>query len=151
LPESVPIKYLAEAKRSLQTGPRRERFSFLNTVMENASTWYTSAEQITAAAPALMSAFTSASQPDEAHHKQLGLADDLLLKVAKIDRTAFQELLKAVEASRDGFANGIVEQMNRALAGSLNFPKWWSQDHHFRLLVTLRDQDLVFTIRDRTG
>jgi putative AbiEii toxin of type IV toxin-antitoxin system len=56
-----------------------------------------------------------------------------------------------VDASKDGFANGIVERMNRELAGSLNFPKWWSQDHQFQLLLTLRDQDLVFTIRDRTG
>ncbi|MFA1543494.1 AAA family ATPase [Actinomadura monticuli] len=151
LPESVPVKYLAEGKRSLRTGPRKERQSFLNTIFDNAPSWFGSQEQITAAAPRLMTAFTAASQPTEEHDKQLALADDLLLKVAKIDRTAFQELLKAVDASKDGFANGIVERMNRALAESLNFPKWWSQDHQFQLLLTLRDQDLVFTIRDRTG
>lgn len=151
LPESVPIKYLAEAKKSPRTGPRRERQSFVNTILEHASVWFGSKEQITAAAPALISAFNAATQDTADHESQLVLADDLLLKVAKIDRTAFQELLKAVDASKDGFANGIVERMNRALAASLNFPKWWSQDHHFQLLLTLRDQDLVFTIRDRTG
>ena len=56
-----------------------------------------------------------------------------------------------MDAARDGFANGIVERMNGALAAALNFPKWWSQDHQFQLRLTLRDQDLVFTIRDRTG
>ncbi|GGN98844.1 AAA family ATPase [Microbispora bryophytorum] len=152
LPESVPIKYLAEAKTSVQTGPRKQRYSFLNLVMENAQSLFGgSVEQVAPAPPALTTAFAAASEPTDEHDRQLALADDLLLKVAKINRTAFQELMKAVEAGRDGFANGVVEQMNRALAASLNFPKWWSQDHHFRLLLTLRDQDLVFTIRDRTG
>ena len=151
LPESVPIKYLAEAKKSLRTGPRRERQSLVNTILENGASWFGSPEDLTAAAPKLMTAFAEASQHTEEQDEQLALADDLLLKVAKIDRTAFQELLKAVDASKDGFANGIVERMNRELASSLNFPKWWSQDHQFELLLTLRDQDLVFTIRDRTG
>jgi hypothetical protein len=151
LPESVPIKYLAEATKSPRTGPRKERQSFLNAILENGASWFGSPEQITKAAPSLMTAFTAASQPTAAHDKQLALADDLLLKVAKIDRSAFQELLKAVDASKDGFANGIVVRMNRELAATLNFPKWWSQDHQFQLLLTLRDQDLVFTIRDRTG
>lgn len=151
LPESVPIKYLANTKKSLRTSPRKERQSFLNTILDNASSWFGTAEQVTAAAPKIMSAFNAVSMETAAHDKQLVLAEDLLLKVAGIDRTAFEELLKAVDASKDGFANGIVERMNRELAASLNFPKWWSQDHQFQLLLTLRDQDLVFTIRDRTG
>lgn len=151
LPESVPIKYLADAKVSAQTGPRKERYVFLNTIMENATSWFGTAETVTTAASHLVSAFAAANTQTEAHERQLALSDDLLLKVAEIDRIAFKELLKAVEAGRDGFANGIVEQMNRALAASLNFPRWWSQDHEFKLLLTLRDQDLVFTIRDRTG
>ncbi|MEV6348369.1 AAA family ATPase [Actinoplanes sp. NPDC051851] len=151
LPQSVPIKYLAEEERSLRTGPRQSRLGLVNTLLENASSWFASAEGVTAATPTLVSTFTAASAQSAEHDKQLALADDLLLQVAGIDRTAFQELLKAVEAGKDGFANGIVERINRGLAGALNFPKWWSQDLHFQLLVTLRDQDLVFTIRDRTG
>ena len=151
LPQSVPIKYLAVEERSLRTGPRKTRLGLMNTIMENASSWFGSAEEVTAAAPTLISAFSAASTQSAEHDKQLALADDLLLKVAGIDRTAFQELLNAVEAGKDGFANGIVERINRGLAGALNFPRWWSQDLHFQLLVTLRDQDLVFTIRDRTG
>jgi hypothetical protein len=81
----------------------------------------------------------------------LQLADDLLRKVAGIDRTAFVQLRRAVESGDDGYANSIVQRMNDKLAAALNFPKWWSQDRQFQLLLTLRDQDLVFTIRDRTG
>ncbi|MFJ4851463.1 AAA family ATPase [Streptomyces sp. NPDC088733] len=150
LPESVSIQYLAQGKASLRTSPRRGRQTFLGVLFDNTD-WFTSAEHIAAAAPSLVSAFSTASQQTDSHDKQLVLAEDLLLKVAKIDRVAFKELLKAVDDSRDGFANGIVERMNDALAASLNFPRWWSQDHQFQLLLTLRDQDLVFTIRDRTG
>jgi hypothetical protein len=151
LPQSVPIKYLAEGERSLRTSPRKTRLGLVNTILENGLSWFASAEGVTAATPALMSAFSAANTQNKEHDKQLALADDLLLKVAGINRTAFQELLGAVDEGRDGFANGIVERINRGLAGALNFPRWWSQDQHFQLLVTLRDQDLVFTIRDRTG
>ncbi|OUD00115.1 AAA family ATPase [Streptosporangium minutum] len=152
LPDSVPIRYLAEGKSSAQTGPRKERHSFIKLIMENAPSLFgASSERDTSVAPTLASAFAAANQSTESHDRQLALADDLLLKVATISRIAFQELLKAVESGRDGFANGIVERMNRTLAASLNFPKWWSQDNQFQLLLTLRDQDLVFTIRDRTG
>lgn len=151
LPQSVPIGHLASVSRSLLASPRKERLSFVNSLFDNANSWFSSVEQVSAAAPPLMHAFTTLNQQTTEHDKQLALADDLLLKVAKIDRSAFEELLKAVNAGKDGYANGIVERMNRALAASLNFPRWWSQDHQFQLLLTLRDLDLVFTIRDRTG
>jgi predicted ATP-dependent endonuclease of OLD family len=151
LPESVPIRYLAEGVKSWRTGPRKQRQSFLSEFLDHASDWFSSAESFNAAAPHVMKAYTMAEQEVKGYDKQLALADDLLLKVAGINQTAFDELLKAVDAAKDGYANGIVEQMNRALAASLNFPKWWSQDHQFQLRLTLRDQDLVFTIRDRTG
>ncbi|MEU0804188.1 AAA family ATPase [Streptomyces sp. NPDC005970] len=150
LPQSVPVEYLASQQSTLRTRSRNARRSFLRTVMDHADS-FTSADQLTTAAPNLTSAFSTANQPDEGHDKQLALADQLLLKVAKIDRTAFQELLAAVDAGKEGFANGIVEQMNQQLARSLNFPKWWTQDNQFQLQMTLRDQDLVFTIKDRTG
>ncbi|MFT7837786.1 AAA family ATPase [Saccharothrix sp. BKS2] len=151
LPESVPIRYLADGAKSWRTAPRQERQSFLNMLLDNAPHWFASPESVNASASEVFRAYTAAQTETTEHDKQLALADDLLLKVAKIDRTAFEELLKAVDAARDGFANGIVERMNGALAAALNFPKWWSQDHQFQLRLTLRDQDLVFTIRDRTG
>ncbi|WP_433272682.1 ATP-dependent nuclease [Actinosynnema sp. CS-041913] len=151
LPESVPIRCLADGTASTRTGPRKARQSFLNKLFDNAPNWFASPEQVNASASTVLEAFTAATRATTAHDKQLRLADDLLLKVAKIDRTAFEELLKAADEAKDGFANGIVERMNSALAAALNFPRWWSQDHQFQLLLTLRDQDLVFTIRDRTG
>lgn len=151
LPESVPIRYLAEGVKSWRTGPRKQRQSFFSEFLDHASDWFSSPESFNAAAPQVLKAYAVAEQEAKGYDKQLALADDLLLKVAGIDRTAFDELLKAVDAAKDGYANGIVEQMNRALAASLNFPKWWSQDHQFQLRLTLRDQDLLFTIRDRTG
>ncbi|MFF5303527.1 AAA family ATPase [Streptomyces sp. NPDC013161] len=150
LPQSVPVEHLAGQRSTLQTRSRTARRTFVRTIFDNAN-FFTSPEQLTTAVPNLTSAFSTANQPDEDHDKQLALADQLLLKVAKIDRTAFQELLTAVEEGKEGFANGIVERMNRQLAQSLNFPKWWTQDNQFQLQMTLRDQDLVFTIKDRTG
>ncbi|MFM9442131.1 AAA family ATPase [Streptomyces acidiscabies] len=150
LPHSVPVEYLAGQHTTLRTRSRNTRQSFVKTVMDHAES-FSSAEQLTTAMPSLLTAFSTVNEPDEAHDKQLALADQLLLKVAKIDRTAFQELRKAVDQGKEGFANGIVERMNRQLAQSLNFPKWWTQDNQFQLQMTLRDQDLVFTVKDRTG
>lgn len=151
LPASVPIKYLADATTSVRTGPRPARQALINTVLDHAGTWFGSTESFTAAAPGLKTAVQAASQTTAEHQKQLALADELLLKVAKIDRVAFRELHKAVEDGKDGFAHGLVDKMNRDMAAALNFPRWWSQDREFRLLLTLREQDLVFTVRDRTG
>jgi predicted ATP-dependent endonuclease of OLD family len=152
LPPSVPLSHLAQRSAgSLRTSPRRSRQRFLNTLFDEGPSWFSSPDAMTAAGPSIVSAYSSASTDDTQHLAELSLVDDLLLKVAGIDRSAFQELLAAVDEGRDGYANGIVEQMNKQLATSLNFPNWWSQDHQFQLLLTLRDQDLVFTIRDRTG
>jgi len=150
LPQSVPLAYLAGANGTLRSGPRGRRVTLMSTLLGNDS-WFESTDALNAAGQKLVAAFSTAREHDEDHDKQLALVDDLLLKVAKIDQSAFEELLKAVEASQDGFANGIVEKMNAQLAYALNFPKWWSQDHQFQLRMTLRDQDLVFTVRDRTG
>ncbi|WP_427923938.1 AAA family ATPase [Streptomyces sp. cg40] len=150
LPQSVPVEYLAGQQTTLRTRSRNARRSFIRTILDHSAS-FNSDQELTTAVPNLTSAFSTANKPDEDHDKQLALADQLLLKVAKIDKSAFQELLAAVEDGQEGFANGIVEHMNRQLAQSLNFPKWWTQDNQFQLQMTLRDQDLVFTIRDRTG
>ncbi|MFI8351430.1 AAA family ATPase [Streptomyces sp. NPDC085596] len=150
LPQSVPVEYLAGRSTTLRTRSRTTRRFFVRTIMDHAE-HFRSPEQLNAIAPDLVTAYSTVNEPDTEHDKQLALADQLLLKVAKIDQTAFQELLTAVDDGREGFANGIVEKMNQQLAQSLNFPRWWSQDNQFQLQMTLRDQDLVFTIKDRTG
>ena len=75
----------------------------------------------------------------------------ILVTVGGIHVSAFVELRKALRNDDEGLANGIVASMNSQLEESLNLSKWWSQDHHFRLGIAVRDFDIVFTIRDRTG
>lgn len=81
---------------------------------------------------------------------QWELAKRLLIEVAGITKHDFEQLSAAVQSS-DAYAEALVAKMNRKLADSLNFRKWWTQDSEFSLQVKLRDFDLVFTIRDRTG
>ncbi len=150
LPDSVPLAYLAAGKWTRGVRGREERKAIMEVLEQNSESWFGSAETLTASATSVINAIKPAPRPEDLR-KRLKLADDLLVKIADVDRSAFQELLGAVREDAEGFANGIVKQINQALAASLNFPKWWSQDLHFELLVTLRDQDLVFTIRDRTG
>ncbi|GLY43017.1 hypothetical protein Amsp01_090400 [Amycolatopsis sp. NBRC 101858] len=152
LPDSVPIRYLVDGKHSFQTRPRPLRQKFLRTVTSNATSWWGTSEQPPPEQQhSAAQAYNDANQSSEDYEKQLRLADKLLFTVAGISRKAFTALWNAVEADDNGYANGVVDQMNRQLATTLNFPKWWSQDNHFQLMLTLRDQDLVFTIRDRTG
>jgi predicted ATPase len=82
--------------------------------------------------------------------RQWELARRLLMDVAGITREEFSELSTAVRTS-EGYAEALVDKMNRKLADSLNFRRWWSQDTDFALRLQLRDFDLVFTIHDRTG
>jgi predicted ATP-dependent endonuclease of OLD family len=51
----------------------------------------------------------------------------------------------------NGYANSLVDVVNSELSKALNFPHWWSQDSLFTLYVSLRDLQLVFMIKDRTG
>ena len=81
----------------------------------------------------------------------MNLAFDLLVTVGGIHTSAFTELQEALRRDDEGLANGIVgvnERSNRKGAESCEM---WSQDHRFRLAINVRDFDLVFTIRDRTG
>jgi len=74
-----------------------------------------------------------------------------LFRVANIDQTAFKDLAEAIADEREGYVNGVIQKINAALARHLNFPRWWAQDREFRLMVSPREHELVFTIRDRTG
>lgn len=90
------------------------------------------------------------AEPDEELLQQWILARRLLIEVAGITSNEFTELRDAVHTS-EGYAEALVDKMNRKLADSLNFRRWWTQDRDFALRLRLRDFDLVFTIRDRTG
>ncbi|MEH2011284.1 AAA family ATPase [Nostoc sp.] len=87
----------------------------------------------------------------EKREKQFNLAYKLICKIAQVDIKALVDLAKAIKDGMQGYANGIIEDINRQLAINLNFPNYWVQDRNFCLKVMARDYDLVFTITDRTG
>ncbi|MFD1715217.1 ATP-dependent endonuclease [Amnibacterium flavum] len=87
---------------------------------------------------------------EDAAAASLKLMRDLLIDVADVDPEAFQQLLDASD-SDDGYSAAITESMSQAIADSLNFPQWWSQDRDFALEVHKDGFFLVLTMRDRTG
>ncbi|GAA4726584.1 hypothetical protein GCM10025782_26230 [Pedococcus ginsenosidimutans] len=153
LPDSVPLAYLTATDKAKKARPRAKMLRWIENMVTNPD-WFGSKETIDKAAPQLIedyTAFNAVDEIDDEHLMQrLELAEKLLVQVAGIGKDAFEQLKTAVR-NHDGYANGIVKRMNEDLAKALNFPKWWSQDSEFSLALTLRDFDLVFTVRDRTG
>lgn len=153
LPDSVPLAYLTATDKAKKAQPRKNTLRWVENIIANSDRFSTK-EKIEKAIPQLVedyNAFQSVDESDDKHLKErLNLAEKLLVQVAGIGKDAFEQLKTAVR-DHDGYANGIVEKMNEDLAKALNFPKWWSQDSEFSLTLTLRDFDLVFTVRDRTG
>lgn len=151
LPDSVPIDYLVDTRANKTARPRQQTLRWMENLRDNVDAWFGTPEITVTSASKIREAFGAASDDSDDHLiARLKLAEDLLITVAGIDRSAFEELRKAVKQS-EGYANGLVAKMNVRLAEALNFPKWWSQDSEFSLYLTLRDFDLVFTVRDRTG
>ncbi len=155
LPDLVPIEYLADSAsapgaEALQSRASRQRV--LSTVMRLGSSVLGSQEKVTASAPKIAEAFSSLGQSaTPTSTDELALAADLLLKIGGIGPEHFADLLKAISEGRDGYVNGIQEQINKSLASRLNFRRWWTQDSSFQLRVSIREADLAFVIRDRTG
>jgi predicted ATPase len=167
LPNSVSIRGLAraalESKSSrLEVLDRQQRFELLETfepIVRNQS-WFADPEAIIKHAPEIFPAFSPLLQPTRAvgsdngaeskNQSEFKLAHDLICKVADVDPEALAELHRALRDGKEGHANGIIQEINDRLSASLNFPNWWVQDRNFRLVVSPREYDLVFTIRDRT-
>lgn len=78
------------------------------------------------------------------------LARQLLVDVARVDQSVFRELQKAITEGKEGEVSGLEGKINESLARHLNLSRWWSQDNDFKLRVTTREREIVFTIRDRT-
>lgn len=154
LPSSVPLSWLRGETRT--AWPRTARNSLVAAV-DAVCSFFSDAEKVKNSAAAIssaMSKFAPSEAKDSAststETRSLELARDLLFKVAKIDKAAIADLSKALADEDEGLANGLLQQINQRLAAELNFPKWWVQDRDFRLTVSARDDDLVFTISDRT-
>lgn len=165
LPQSVPIRWLAGESqlenRSLELlgrGNRFDLFEAVETFVEHAE-WFLTAETVTHSAAKIADALgeyatEARSGRSDGHRRrdaEYALARDLVCKVACIDPAALGDLYRALKDGKEGYANGIIQRINDALAASLNFPRWWVQDRNFRLMVSPREYDLVFTIRDRTN
>jgi predicted ATPase len=150
LPTSVPIAYLRSGDLTgIQV--RNDRIRWVDRFLKNRTKWFGTPQAVTNSAPELVEEFATESTLDARTAKQLKLADDLLIKVAGVSRVAFDELENAVADGKEGYANGLIDQINESLSKALNFTKYWSQDRDFRLKLTLRDRDVVFTVKDRTG
>jgi predicted ATP-dependent endonuclease of OLD family len=155
LPESVPLRVLIDGNTDggFRSWTRSQRHKVLETVYSNHA-WFTDPSLITQHSKDLATSFSSLADPEEEQEGVISrarLAHDLIFKVANIDPAAIEDLHKALERGREGYVNGIVQEINDRLESALNFPSWWVQDKDFRLLVSPREYDLVFTIKDKTG
>jgi predicted ATPase len=170
LPSSVPIKKLVELAQDDYSGSRK--FELLDRVqrnqivetLENLSSHpelinkinLNGAEKNDRGMTLLKSIISalegvnSSNREQEKRNKEFHLAYKLICKIAEVDTNALLDLAEALQNGMQGFANGIIEKINRQLAINLNFPNYWVQDRNFSLKVVARDYDLVFTITDKT-
>lgn len=170
LPSSVSIRDLApevlggvaEYGTALSRRSRFDVFGALDALVGHAD-WFKTPQAlqgvVAQAQPALLRVSEHLSRSDRPTEREaqdrraaeVRLARDLIRKVARIDSLALKELYDVLRDGREGHVNGLIEKINAALASRLNFPRFWVQDRDFALMVSPREHDLVFTIRDRTG
>ena len=144
IPDSVSIARLAG--RKVQPFGRGIRSSLLSTLF--------GADRTEAGlGRALLPMISDAAKTEDAARvdAEFELARKLLVDAARIDTSAFDELLDALAAGREGQVEGLVGKMNAAIKENLNIQRWWTQDKDFDLLVEAREHELAFTIRDRTA
>ena len=157
LPDTVPIRKLAGkgSSRKAERIGREGRFSIIDAFLDNQAL-FASQESIAKQSARIFPVVSEAlgygrkSNDTRKWEAETKLAQDLLCKVANIDPDALWDLYEALRDGKEGHANGIVQLINQRLADCLNFPRWWIQDKKFQLVVSAREFDLVFTIRDRT-
>jgi energy-coupling factor transporter ATP-binding protein EcfA2 len=151
LPDSASIEALSVGRGAAPSGHSREgRASVFTAMFANRANWFSDQNAVTAHAGEIYGT-VAGLQESEPDVTKAELADDLLVKIAKVERRAFQDLAKALREGDEGYANGIIDEINRSLASALNLKRWWTQDEEFQLLVSPREFELAFTIRDRTG
>ncbi|GIG39366.1 AAA family ATPase [Cellulomonas phragmiteti] len=149
LPVSMSVRRLADDESAAL--PRRaRRRQILESLPKPDSTEKQASAWLVAIADLLRPVPTS-SDADARAENEFNLGRSLLVDVAKIDPSSFGDLHAALEAEREGEVNAIIQRMNEAIARHLNFPKWWAQDQDFQLLLSPREHEVAFTVRDRTG
>ncbi len=164
LPDSVPLSYLIDEHNAQTPSWKRlgasGRNDLGNLIVENAPQFATpeaianNNQHIFNSISARLNTLTLEEGDVEKTKEKLTqyqLAEALLYKIGDIDKKYLTALYKALTERKQGLVQGILNEINLRLEVSLNFPKFWVQDRNFQLRVTVRDYELVFTIRDRTN
>ncbi|RKF23865.1 hypothetical protein [Micromonospora globbae] len=153
VPDSVPIASLWGGRLG-SLADRRVRGEFLDAAEQaepeaDETTW----AQISTKLWSFVRRPATSAETEEERRKraEMALARQLLVDVARIDENVFKELQRAITNGKEGEVSGLEGKINESLARHLNLSRWWSQDTDFKLRVTTRERELVFTIRDRTG
>lgn len=149
IPDSVPIRQLAgKAESPLQN--RSRRMSLLEKLIEIPTPNESSVGKVVL--KELERGTDDATRAAEATRlAEFELARKLLVDIAKVDATTFEELEAAISSEREGQVAAIVGGINAAIRENLNIQRWWTQDRDFDLLVEAREHELAFAIRDRTA
>jgi predicted ATPase len=148
LPASMPIRRLADQAAD-RFPDRAGRRRILGTLPKHDAT-PTEIPNWWSGIASLLQVSTTAGPVSGISDKEFTLGRRLLIDVARIDPASFRDLDEALAAEREGEVNALIQQMNDAIARHLNFPKWWAQDRDFRLLLSPREHEVAFTVRDRT-
>jgi predicted ATP-dependent endonuclease of OLD family len=174
LPDSVPIKKIIERINKtegtktegtkyefLERSQRKKIRELLEPLYKNSDSFIKQPSLVNQADSEFSKAITSlitalkssamSEQETLKREKEFDLAHKLICKVARVDTEVLSNLADSMLEGKEGYTEGLLKMINNHLAESLNFPSWWVQDRQFCLLLSARDHDLVFTIRDRTG
>lgn len=154
LPDAVPLSVLAgaEASNVSAVGSRKQRLGLIERLLNLSPSMVESSEAVTKHAAKVAEALVPRAEADDVHAaEKYALARDLLVEITGINAEHFADLVTTIGDGRDGYVDGVEELINRALASRLNFRRWWTQDRRFQLQVTVRESDIAFVIRDRTG
>lgn len=141
LPEVVPIRDLVPDSQSARVPTRSVRNSLLRLLGG------LDGEQAVAAHAAEIAAELNNDEEVEG----AALARSLLTEVANIAPDSFLELSEALDSGAEGEVAGLIEQMNASISRHLNLQRWWTQDGSFELTLSLREHEIAFAVRDRTG
>ncbi len=121
LPDAVPIEFLATGDVSTASGRDSHRRGW-DRIMEKGKEWFASKEALQSSADEVVAAFADITAIDDETRRRYELADDLLVKVAGLDRALFEEIRRAVSEGRNGYAGGIVETINKELRQEPQLP-----------------------------
>lgn len=148
IPKSISFEALT-ARDTTPLSDRRKRVAVLETLRG-----FGDAEAIRTAADELAGLLIPHGEDEaEAERRQTSdaLARTLLVDIARIAPDSFSDLELAVKDEEEGNASALIDSMNRSIATHLNISRWWSQDENFELRIDVREHEVVFLVRDKTG